>query len=140
MKNYKYDLNEIIDRIELEQKIVLDNDTQLIIKSKPFLKNEKYYVKCSKGNDDISIFCINYWYEKELVKFDSKDLFAKKRFFQKPYQNKCWKCQDSIDSNYCERCDICGWYICNNCNSCRKEKSKRMAKLCVELKINKFYF
>ena len=134
MKNYKYDLNEIINRIELEQKIVLNNDLELIVKSKPYLKNDKHYVKCLKGND-ISIFCINYWYEKELVKFDSKDLFIEKNILQNRYQNRCWSCKSPIDSNYCDRCDNCGWYIRNNCLSCSVERSKRMNDLCINIKL-----
>ena len=128
MKKFKYILNEIIYKIDLEQKIVLNNDLELIVKSKPYLKDEKYYVKCLK-DEKISIFCVNYWFEKELVKYDSKDLFAER------YINKCWKCKSTIDNIYCERCDICGWYICNKCHSCRSEYTQRIKRLCNRLSI-----
>ena len=34
------------------------------------------------------------------------------------YQNHCWRCGSSINSNVNRRCGKCGWYICNNCGAC----------------------
>ncbi len=43
------------------------------------------------------------------------------------YINHCWKCQSGINSEDNEKCDICGWYICSKCGSC-KEGCKGTAK------------
>lgn len=34
------------------------------------------------------------------------------------YTNHCWNCSATIDSSYCERCEDCRWYICENCGAC----------------------
>lgn len=36
------------------------------------------------------------------------------------YTNHCWKCQSGINSEHNEKCDICGWYICSKCGSCKE--------------------
>lgn len=37
------------------------------------------------------------------------------------YLNHCWRCQTEVSSLFCEKCSLCGWYICNGCGSCRQD-------------------
>ena len=34
------------------------------------------------------------------------------------YENHCWNCGKDISSSFCQRCSICGWYICRSCRAC----------------------
>lgn len=34
------------------------------------------------------------------------------------YENHCWKCGNPVSSKNSLCCPVCGWYICNKCNSC----------------------
>ena len=34
------------------------------------------------------------------------------------YENHCWDCGSRISSDFCERCNVCGWYICTYCGAC----------------------
>lgn len=129
MKKYKYELSEIIEKIDINQQIILKNGTKLIVKSKPYYHNNHYYVECLKEGN-LTKFSINYWYENELVIKDSQGLFLEKTIMTMKYKNKCWHCQSKIDSDYCERCDNCGWYICKKCNSCKKLPSQRILGIC----------
>jgi hypothetical protein len=40
------------------------------------------------------------------------------------YENVCWYCLDSISSTIQTRCSVCGWYICSNCGSCKRDCNK----------------
>ena len=41
------------------------------------------------------------------------------------YINNCWACLSAIDSYYCYRCPICGWYKCGFCGTCGRGCSAR---------------
>lgn len=34
------------------------------------------------------------------------------------YEAHCWSCGAYINSNFCDRCEECGWYICDECGAC----------------------
>lgn len=34
------------------------------------------------------------------------------------YSSVCWRCHSSINSDICQRCSKCGWYICRTCGAC----------------------
>lgn len=36
------------------------------------------------------------------------------------YRSVCWSCGANISSEANDRCDLCGWYICNSCSACSK--------------------
>lgn len=40
------------------------------------------------------------------------------------YQNHCWRCGQSINSNVNTKCVICSWYICKNCGACKSGCSR----------------
>lgn len=44
--------------------------------------------------------------------------------FSYAYINHCWHCDSTIDSNYCQQCSECGWYICNKCGKCNPDCSR----------------
>ena len=35
-----------------------------------------------------------------------------------PYVNHCWKCKETVDSDYEEKCTDCGWLECASCGAC----------------------
>jgi hypothetical protein len=39
----------------------------------------------------------------------------------KKYENICWRCYSHISSDELKRCLECGWYICGNCGSCKRD-------------------
>ena len=45
----------------------------------------------------------------------------------KAYVNHCNNCGDMISSDYCQRCNDCGWYICISCYSCGCKKSNSIS-------------
>ena len=34
------------------------------------------------------------------------------------YENHCYNCGSRISSDFCQRCNSCGWYVCVHCYSC----------------------
>jgi len=43
------------------------------------------------------------------------------RYNQREYHNHCWSCGAVINSNYNKKCVSCNWYICDQCDKCRKD-------------------
>ena len=48
---------------------------------------------------------------------------------------KCWNCKNELDERTSQKCEICGWYICENCQRCAspdfggcKEANKRITR------------
>ena len=43
---------------------------------------------------------------------------------ERKYNNHCWKCKKSIDSDKNMRCPFCGWYICS-CGNCKQDCKRK---------------
>lgn len=124
MNYYRFSLKQIAERIIINQTIKLKTGLKLVVKSKPYLsENGEYLFDCIKENI-LSTFSLNTIYERRLVLTDSLHLF------NLPYKNHCWSCGATINSDYCEKCDHCGWYICNSCGACSAEEHQRKNNLC----------
>lgn len=52
-----------------------------------------------------------YYYESSIHSQSTKDSHYH-------YSNHCWNCKKDIDSKVQKRCLKCGWYVCDECESC----------------------
>ena len=130
MDSYKYTIEEIANKLGVNQIIELKNGTKLKVSSKPFLSPTKiFFFKCEKNAKETT-YSLNYIYDNDLVISDTLGLF-KKEVITFRYKNRCWKCGKAIDSDICERCDICGWYICIYCGCCKNYRNMRIKNICL---------